>query len=519
MSESIYSHLLLSERLSWGYHWAQQKIRSKDVTSRSKFLNSLALLLNGNATCTAVYISEADKTVYIARNDPITASDQRYFDRFFHHIQIYAHLCFDHDKKTVIKKIKHELDSLVFEYNSKKIIRRFTGRHRKVIDGLTKILQWNTDEKCVFIKELQSNQESNQESYRNQPLMTDEWCLISKKYTEEEYIEYLLKQLDRFLVARDALIRKNADPTDDQLILAVRLANALYQSRLFRCMLDYSAATALNGVYYFEKTSGHERSLGLLLKCLLKQENDYADIYKNIFWKLVRPIEQEQELNVTPRQAFEKIFTKLSHSSNEDLSHSSNEDLSHSSNEDLSHSSNEDLSHSSNEDHSHSSNEDLSNIPQRITIDTFYDKHLEKLKTIDKNRIYVGNMHAEILLIDYLLKNNINKKEVRIGISKMPCLLCSVYIGALNKKHDCYFYQDDSTHGKIYAKWLYRHEEDPAIIDLINNMLIEKIQNSIQKLCRKNNRRGPNNSGDSDIMHISLKEKAFDEEQLLEVDP
>jgi hypothetical protein len=132
-------------------------------------------------------------------------------------------------------------------------------------------------------------------------------------------------------------------------------------------------------------------------------------------------------------------------------------------------------------------------------------------------------MHAEILLIDYLLKNNINKKEycneVRIGISKMPCLLCSEYIGALNQKYNCCFYERDSIHEKIYTNWIYRLNEDPAIINLIDDQLIEKIQNSIQELCRKNNRRGPNNSGDSDIMHISLKEKAFDEEQLLEIDP
>jgi hypothetical protein len=478
MSESIHTHILLYEQLPWDFSWARQKIRSTVVTSRSKFLNSLALLLNGNETCTAVYISEADKTVYIARNDPITASDKRYFDRFFSQIKNYTHLCCNDDKKTTTETIKRELDSDVFQYNSKKIISRFTGRHPEMVDELRKMVQFNTDEKRVFIEELRSNPES----YKNRPLMTEKMCLIKKNYTEKDYVEYLLKQLDRFLVARDALIDKTADPTADQLIIAARVATILYQSRLFQYMLNYSEATALNGVYYFEKTSGHQRSLGLLLKCLLKQKNIYGEIYKNISWKLVPPIEQTQQLNVTPRQAFEKIFTNLFHSSNEDLS----------------------------------------KTLQGIEINTFYDKYLKKLKTIDEKLIYVGHMHAEILLIDYLLKNNINKKEysneVKIGISKMPCLLCSEYIRALNKKYNCCFYQSDSTHGKIYGKWIYRPDEDPAIINLINDKLIEKIQYSIQKLCLETNHLLSKNTGDSDIMQISLEEEAFDEQEFLEGD-
>jgi hypothetical protein len=368
------------------------------------------------------------------------------------------------------------LDSLVFEYNSKKIISRFTGRHPEVIDGLKKLVQCNTDEKRVFVKELRSNQDS----YKNSPLTTEKMCLISENYTEDDYVEFLLKQLDRFLAAHDELIKNRADPNDDQLILATGIATVLYQSRLFRYMLNYSKATALNGVYYFEKTSGHQRSLGLLLKCLLIEKEKYGEIYKNISWKLIPSIEQKQKLNVTPRLAFKKIFTNLIHSSNEDLS----------------------------------------KILQEITSDSFYDEHLMTLETIDKEPMYVGQVHAEILLIDYLLTNNINMKEnsneVKIGISKMPCLLCSEYIGALNRNHHCCFYQCDSTHGKIYAKWIYRPNEDPAIINLINDKLIEKIKLIIQKLCLKTNRGSPKNSGDSDIMHTSLEEEAFEKEQFWE---
>jgi hypothetical protein len=109
--------------------------------------------------------------------------------------------------------------------------------------------------------------------------------------------------------------------------------------------------------------------------------------------------------------------------------------------------------------------------------------------------------------------------EVKIGISKMPCLLYSEYIGALNRKYDCRFYQCDSTHGKIYAKRIYRPDEYPEIINIINDKLIEKIQYLIQKLCLESNRGAPKNSGDSDIMLTSLEEEAFDKKRFSKVDP
>ncbi|CAF3446988.1 unnamed protein product [Rotaria socialis] len=104
---------------------------------------------------------------------------------------------------------------------------------------------------------------------------------------------------------------------------------------------------------------------------------------------------------------------------------------------------------------------------------------------IDEKPIYVGHLRAEILLIDYLLKNNINQADhlnlVEISISKIPCLLCSSYIDALNKKYHRYFYSSDATHGKAYTKWIYRDKEDPSIINLINDKLIEQIQHLIKK--------------------------------------
>jgi hypothetical protein len=269
--------------------------------------------------------------------------------------------------------------------------------------------------------------------------------------------------------------------TDHHLTLATGLALILYQSRLFQYILDNSVGDI--GIYYFEKISAHIRSINLLLKCLLYRKDHVGEIYKNISWKLIPSIEETRSLAVTPKQAFEKIFTNLCNSSAPNIS----------------------------------------NVLGNITSDIFYNQHLERMKKLDNGHIHVVHLHAEILLIDYLLTNNINEtnnsKEVEIGMSKMPCLLCFYYINALNKKYDRCFCQSDSTNGKIYSKWSYRHNEDPSILNVINEKLIDKIQHSIQKLCLESDRTCPKKSGDSDIMFTSIEGDEFDEEEYRRICP
>jgi hypothetical protein len=481
MSESILSHILLYERLSWDLLMSQEKIRVTDVIDQSRFLSSLALVLNGSTTCTAVYVNPSDQIVFIARNEPITINDKRYFDRFFCQIRTYAtlvRLCSTKDK--AIKDAKDQLDSLVFEFNSKKMINYFIGRNSTVIDGLRKMVQRNTDENYHFIEELRSNKES----YRDNPLMTEKIFLLSNNYTEEDYVEFLLKKVDEFLIARDQLFENQVNASDHQLILAARLAMILYQSRLFRFILNHSIGTIDRGVYYFEKTSAHIRAKNLILKCLLNNKERFGQIYKNISWKLVPPIEQTHQLNITPRQAFENIFINLPRSSNETIS----------------------------------------NILQKTTSNSFYNQYFGKLKIIDEKPVYVGHLHAEILLIAYLLNNNINQEDhlnqVEIGISKKPCLPCSYYIAALNKKYHRCFYQSDATHGKLYGKWTYRLNEDPSIINETSDKLIEKIQYLIEKILLETDRSGrPKKSGDSDVMFTPMEGDEIEEQEYHEVDP
>jgi len=370
------------------------------------------------------------------------------------------------------------LESLVFEYNSKKIIKHFRGQKSIIIDELREMVQWNTNEKGQFIEELRSNQNL----YRDSPLTTEKIYLISKNYSEEDYVQFLLQTLGKFLVARDQLIDNEVNPTDQHLTLVTDFALVLYQSRLFQYILDHSVRTADEGVYYFEKISAHRRSINLLLKRLLYGKDYVCEIYKNISWKLIPSIQETRSLPITPRDAFEEIFKNMCHSSDQNIS----------------------------------------DVVKNITSETFYNKNLKQMKKIDKDPIHVVNLHAEILLIDHLLKYNINQtnhpKEVEIGISEMPCLLCSYYIDALNNKYDRCFCQCNSTNGKIYANWTYRHNEDPSILNMINQKLIDKIQHSIKKLCLETDRSCPKKSGDSDIMSTSIEVDDFDKEQYSEMD-
>ncbi|CAF0892498.1 unnamed protein product [Rotaria sordida] len=481
MNESILSHLLLYERLSWGVLLSQDKIRVLGVTDQSRFLSSLALVLNGSTTCTAVYVNLSDKIVFIARNEPITINDEQYFDRFFRQIRIYASLaslCSFKDK--AIQEAEDQLYSLVCAYNSKKMMKYFIGRNSTVIDGLKEMVKWDTDEKRHFVEELRSNKNH----YTDNPLMTEKVYLICKNYTEESYMDFLLKKVDEFLTVRDQLFGNQVDPSEHQLMLAARLAMILYQSRLFQFILNHSIGTADKGVYYFEKTSAHIRAENVLLKCLLNNKERFGQIFKNISWKLVPPIQQTHQLNITPREAFENIFKNLLHSSNEIIS----------------------------------------NILQNTASDSFYNQYLAKLKEIDEKPVYVGHLHAEILLIDYILNNNSKQQDhsnqVEIGISKMPCLPCSYYIAALNKTHNRCFYHSDATSGKLYGKWIYRSNEDPSIINQINDKLIEKLQNLIQKILVESGRDGhPKKSGDSDIMYTSMEGDELEERHYHKVDP
>ena len=458
MTDTIYNNAILCAALSF----AEDKIRPNQTSDKGKFLSSLALVLNGTATCTAVYVHHTEKLVFIARNESITETDRLYFDRFFRQIRIYAGVCFDDDKTETVQEIDDQLRSLVLEYNWTKINNRLLDRKKLIADKLAQLAQSNTDEKLLCLNELQSNRTS----YTVKPSRSERIHLMMRKRTDEDYVQFLFETLDRFLHARDRSIAKQEH---EQLLTATRQATLLYESRLFRSVLNLLDATTGRGVHYFEKASGHYRAIDLFLKCLMAQKDRFLDIYKTISWKLIEPIEEMRPLLVTPKQAFERIF--------EDLQQS---------------------------------------FKSSMTSQEFYAEHLQKLDRFEEDPVYHGHMHAEIVLIDYLLANGINgvqsSHEVEIGISKMSCLLCSYYIEELNKKHQRCFCSSDSTHGKVYPKWAHRKGEDECILNVINQKLVDKLLRAIRKVCVDSDRADPLKSGDSDIMWTSLEAEQFDAE-------
>ena len=73
MTDTIYNNAILCAALSF----AEDKIRPNQTSDKGKFLSSLALVLNGTATCTAVYVHHTEKLVFIARNESITETNQQ----------------------------------------------------------------------------------------------------------------------------------------------------------------------------------------------------------------------------------------------------------------------------------------------------------------------------------------------------------------------------------------------------------------------------------------------------------
>ncbi|CAF5139901.1 unnamed protein product, partial [Rotaria sp. Silwood1] len=107
-----------------------------------------------------------------------------------------------------------------------------------------------------------------------------------------------------------------------------------------------------------------------------------------------------------------------------------------------------------------------------------------KFTSYDSNLKLSTCLHSEIRMIDYLIEQNIKEvhdKDVEIGISKLPCYLCSLYIEKLNIDFNRTFYIGSlTTHGKIYTNWMFRNNEKDKIIDDIHNQLCKFIKNEVQ---------------------------------------
>ncbi|CAF5042231.1 unnamed protein product [Rotaria sp. Silwood1] len=111
----------------------------------------------------------------------------------------------------------------------------------------------------------------------------------------------------------------------------------------------------------------------------------------------------------------------------------------------------------------------------------FQDRFIEnKFVEYDLSLKLSTCLHSEIRMIDYLIEQNIKEvhdNDVEIGISKLPCYLCSLYIEKLNGDFNRTFYIGSlRTNEKIYPNWMFRNNEKDKIIYDINNQLCKFIK-------------------------------------------
>ncbi|CAF4716226.1 unnamed protein product, partial [Rotaria sp. Silwood2] len=150
-----------------------------------------------------------------------------------------------------------------------------------------------------------------------------------------------------------------------------------------------------------------------------RRKFDYGEIYKNIQWYFIEPIKNIVKLNEAPSSSFDKIWLTC----------------------------------------------DLADGQTKIDFKREYIGN--KFVDYDSKLELSTCLHSEIRIIDYLIEQNIYEVrdgDIEIGIAKQPCYPCSLYIEQLNQKFNRNFYVADlKTHGKIYANWTFRNNEDDFI--------------------------------------------------------
>jgi hypothetical protein len=444
-SPSFYNNLLISS--IFPYKTEKYSIISPP-TKRHSFLNGLALLLNGSKSCTSVYPWFKKKQLLIACNEPLTNNDTIYFDHFFGLIRIYSRLCLISDRSGMIET--HSLlNLLIFQYNKDKCIKRiFDPLFNDVISNLVKLVNYDIDEICENIIVGTISKGSPDYVY-----------LKAKDTPLNEYISMLFTWVKDIISLRD-LIEKDKKKTKLKTLETIQAhCEVLYYSKIFGLTLKYVHSIVHDHdhiLYYLDKVSAHKRSVDLLLKCLEKRKADYGEMYKDIQWYFIEPIENTVELKEQPLLSFDKIWLDCG-------------------------------------------------LPNDQTKIDFKLKFIgNQLDKYDKELKIETCIHCEIRIIDYLIEQNIHEvhdPDIEIGISKLPCYLCSLYIENLNEKYNRTFCVASlTTHGKIYPKWAFRNNEEDGIMNSVNDQLYRLIKKELKELERDNRKK----SGESDKQETSL---------------
>ncbi|CAF3172262.1 unnamed protein product [Rotaria socialis] len=399
------------------------------------------------------------KKILITRNESLKNDDKIYFNEFFRLIQEYSEHCLPSNQNGM-DKIYSSLKSLIFEYNKDKCIKRILDHlFDDAVSNLEKLPNANVDNLCQKINFNKLNRGS-----------ADYYYLKEKKISLKEYILILFDWVNDIISYRDS-IRSTKDKLELKTILQFQATGALlYHSEIFRSVLSkvYSIVDDYERIlYYLDKVSAHQRSLHLILKILEQRKSEYGEIYKNIQWSFIEPIENIVKLNETPSFSFDKIWLACGLEDNE------------------------------------------------IKIDFKKDYIQDKFDSYDKNSELKTCLRSEIRMIDYLIEQNIHEvhdKDVEIGISKLPCYPCSLYIEQLNNKFKRNFYVGSpTTYGKIYPKWMFRKNEEDTIKNSVTNQLYIFFTNELKLLELKIRKK----SGDSDKQETEIDDDAVDYEFML----
>ncbi|CAF5134986.1 unnamed protein product [Rotaria sp. Silwood1] len=98
-TSDFYSNLIISS--IFPFKTNKQPTRSK--TQRHRFLDGLALLLNGSNKYTSVYPLLKEKKILITYNESLENDDKVYFDEFFGLIREYSQYCLTSNEDDIIK--------------------------------------------------------------------------------------------------------------------------------------------------------------------------------------------------------------------------------------------------------------------------------------------------------------------------------------------------------------------------------------------------------------------------------
>ncbi|CAF1122273.1 unnamed protein product [Adineta steineri] len=299
-------------------------------------------------------------------------------------IRIYSRFCFTPDEEGMLE-IYSILNFFIFEYNKEKCIKRiFDPLFEEAFSNLEKLIHHDVENICQNITVGKLNKGSADYIY-----------LKEQNMLLNEYILVLFDWIKNLTLLRNSIEKDKNNPELKTIQKFQDLCKILYYSKILYSIIKYIYPNVIEHdrlLYCLDKMSVHVRSLDLILICLEQRKFDYGEIYKNIKWRFIEPTQNIIELNEKPSVTFDNLRSNCK-------------------------------------------------LPDDSTKLDFKDKYIQnQFDGYDKSLELSTCIHCEIRLIDYLIEQNIHEIydfDIEIGISKLSCYPCTLYIDKLNTKFLC----------------------------------------------------------------------------------